>query len=81
LSARLEKPSAAQCTTGVIPAKTRTWGISRLSGIGIARPWTTHRLSSLRKQGPNYQLTRAVKWVPAFAGMTPSMVPVIGETI
>jgi hypothetical protein len=31
-----------------------------------------HRLSSLRKQGPIYQLARGVSWVPAFAGMTPS---------
>ena len=32
-----------------------------------------HRLSSLRKQGPNHQHARDEKWLPASAGMTPGM--------
>jgi len=46
----------------------RRWGIGCL-----CPPWRllTHPLSSLRKQGPNYQPAQVVTWVPACAGMTP----------
>src|SRR5262249_49410927 len=33
-----------------------------------------HRLSSQRRLGSNAQLAQAVKWIPACAGMTPSVV-------